>query len=64
MNLFITVIPTKGISRGLLRKNIRSLAGKPLIAYSILDAQEAKLVDRLYVTTDNAEIAQVSLKIY
>jgi len=59
VNSFITVIPARVGSRGLPRKNILSLVGKPLIFHYILDAQEAKLVDRNYVITDDSEIAQV-----
>lgn len=56
------IIPARGGSKGVTRKNVRSLANKPLIAYSILDAKEAKLVDRVYVSTDDSEIAEVSRK--
>ena len=56
----VTIIPARGGSKGVPCKNIRPLANKPLIAHSILDAKEAHLVDRIYVTTDDAEIAQVS----
>jgi N-acylneuraminate cytidylyltransferase len=56
----VTIIPARGGSKGVPYKNIRPLANKPLIAHSILDAKEAHLVDRIYVTTDDAEIAQVS----
>jgi N-acylneuraminate cytidylyltransferase len=56
----IACIPARGGSKGVPGKNIRPLADKPLIAHSILDAQEARLVDRIYVTTDDPEIAKVS----
>ncbi|GAX34310.1 acylneuraminate cytidylyltransferase family protein [Nodularia sp. NIES-3585] len=56
----ITIIPARGGSKGLAGKNIRLIKGKPLIAYSIEDAQEARLVDQVYVSTDNSEIASVS----
>jgi CMP-N,N'-diacetyllegionaminic acid synthase len=57
----IGIIPARGGSKGVPRKNVRSLAGKPLIAHSILDAQESQLVDQVYVSTDNEEIATVSV---
>ena len=60
MNPIITIIPARGGSKGVPGKNLRPLAGKPLIAHSILDAQAAHLVDRIYVTTDDPEIASVS----
>ncbi|WP_124975784.1 acylneuraminate cytidylyltransferase family protein [Aphanothece sacrum] len=56
----IAIIPARGGSKGVPGKNIRPLAGKPLIAHSILDAQEAQLVDQVYVSTDDPEIAEVS----
>ncbi len=56
----LAVIPARGGSKGVPRKNIRPLAGKPLIAYSILAAQAAQRVDRLLVSTDDEEIASVA----
>ena len=56
----VAIIPARGGSKGVPYKNVRPLANKPLIAHSILDAQEAQLVDRIYVTTDDPKIAQVS----
>lgn len=58
----ITIIPARGGSKGVPRKNIRTLGDKPLIAHSILDAKEANLVDKVYVSTDDAEIAEISQK--
>lgn len=56
----IAIIPARGGSKGVPRKNVRLLADKPLIAHSILDAQEATSVDFVYVSTDDDEIATVS----
>src|ERR1700754_4353235 len=56
----LAIIPARGGSKGVPRKNIRPLAGRPLIAYSIVAAQQSKAVDRLLVSTDDAEIADVS----
>ena len=56
----IALIPARGGSKGLPGKNIRLLAGKPLIAHTILAAQNAKTIDRVLVSTDSPEIAQVA----
>ena len=56
----IAIIPARGGSKGVPRKNVRPLAGKPLIAHSIQDAQESTLIDHVYVSTDDQEIATVS----
>ncbi|TAK00232.1 acylneuraminate cytidylyltransferase family protein [bacterium] len=54
------IIPARGGSKGLPRKNIRLLAGKPLIAYAIETALSSKLIDRVIVSTDDAEIARIA----
>jgi CMP-N-acetylneuraminic acid synthetase len=56
----LALIPARGGSKGIPRKNIMMLAGKPLIAYSILQGKESKLINRVIVTTDDDEIAAVS----
>lgn len=56
----IAIIPARGGSKGVERKNLRLLAGQPLIYYSIVGAQASKLVDQVYVSTDDREIAEVS----
>jgi CMP-N-acetylneuraminic acid synthetase len=56
----VAIIPARGGSKGLPRKNIRLLAGKPLIAYSIEAAKGSPYVDRVVVSTDDPEIAEVS----
>ena len=56
----VAIIPARGGSKGVPRKNVLELAGKPLIAHSIEDALEAQAVDEVYVSTDDEEIAQVS----
>ncbi len=56
----LAVIPARGGSKGLPRKNVYPLGGLPLIGWSIKAAQEAKSVGRVVVTTDDAEIAAVS----
>jgi CMP-N-acetylneuraminic acid synthetase len=54
------VIPARGGSKRLPGKNIISLAGKPLIAWTILAAQHSKYIDRLIVSTDAQDIAEVT----
>lgn len=56
------VIPARGGSKGLSRKNIRPLAGKPLVAHTILQAKACPLIDRLVVSTDDSEIAEVAAR--
>lgn len=56
----LAIIPARGGSKGIPRKNIADLAGKPLIAYSIEAALRAKRVTRVVVSTDDEEIAAVA----
>ncbi|MGI6082076.1 MAG: cytidylyltransferase domain-containing protein [Limnochordia bacterium] len=56
----LAVIPARGGSKGLPRKNVRLLCGKPLLAWTIEAATRAKSVERVVVSTDDAEIAEVS----
>jgi pseudaminic acid cytidylyltransferase len=56
----IAVIPARGGSKRIPRKNIRSFCGKPIIAYSIAAAQQAGLFDQVVVSTDDEEIAAVA----
>lgn len=56
----ICVIPAKGTSRRIPRKNLRPFHGKPILAYSIEIAQASELFDRIIVSTDDEEIASVS----
>ena len=56
----IAIIPARGGSKRIPRKNIRDFHGKPLIAYSIQVALESKLFDKIIVSTDDEEIANVA----
>lgn len=58
----IGVITARGGSKGIPRKNIKDLNGQPLIAYTIKAAQESKIFNRLILSTDDAEIAEVAKK--
>ncbi|MEM9681509.1 MAG: acylneuraminate cytidylyltransferase family protein [Bacteroidota bacterium] len=55
------LIPARGGSKTLPRKNIKLLKGKPLIAYTIEAALESKRLDRVIVSTDDEEISEVAL---
>lgn len=56
----LAIIPARGGSKGIPRKNITNLSGKPLIAWSILAARHAKKVSRVIVSTEDQEIAEVA----
>jgi len=56
----LAVIPARGGSKGIPRKNIRDFAGAPLIAWSIAAALRAETVTRVIVSTDDEEIAGVA----
>jgi len=55
----IAVIPARGGSKSVPRKNIRRLGGKPLLAWSIEVARQVSEIDRIIVSTDDAQIASV-----
>ncbi|HSN94062.1 MAG TPA: acylneuraminate cytidylyltransferase, partial [Anaerolineaceae bacterium] len=56
----LAIIPARGGSKGIPRKNIKLFAGAPLLAWSIKAAKDAKTVTRIIVSTDDEEIAQVA----
>ncbi|SHE63383.1 CMP-N,N'-diacetyllegionaminic acid synthase [Caldanaerobius fijiensis DSM 17918] len=58
----LALIPARGGSKGVPRKNLRCLSGKPLIAYTIEAALQANFIDKIIVSTDDLEIANVSKK--
>jgi len=58
--MLLGVIPARGGSKGIRRKNLMPFAGMPLIYWSIRDARESKLLRRFVVTTEDHEIADVS----
>ncbi|MFC1729981.1 cytidylyltransferase domain-containing protein [candidate division KSB1 bacterium] len=58
----IAVIPARGGSKGIPKKNIVPVAGKPLIAYTIETAKKSKLIQRIIVSTDSKEIADIAKK--
>ena len=56
----LAIIPARGGSKGIPRKNILPLNGKPLIAHNIEQARRSRLVNRVVVSTDDAEIGAVA----
>lgn len=60
MTEILALIPARGGSKGIPRKNIRRFAGYPLIAWSIAAAKQATCVTRVIVSTDDEEIAAVA----
>ena len=56
----LAVIPARGGSKRIPRKNIRPFAGRPVIAWSIAAAIDSRCFDRVFVSTDDAEIADVA----
>ena len=58
----LAIIPARGGSKGLPGKNIKELCGKPLIAWSIEQAKSCSDVDRVVVSTDNDQIAEITGK--
>lgn len=57
----VAIIPARGGSKGLPRKNILPLLGKPLLAWSIEAARNCSLIDRVVVSTDDEEIRDVAI---
>lgn len=58
----LAIIPARGGSKGIPMKNIKNLAGHPLIYYSIKAGQDSKYVTRTILSTENEQIKQVALE--
>ena len=56
----LCLIPARGGSKGVPKKNIKNLYGKPLIAWSIQHARSSSYIDRIIISTDDREIADVA----
>lgn len=56
----LAIIPARGGSKGVPKKNIKLLMGKPLIYYTITEAAKSKYIKRIIVSTDDEEIANVA----
>jgi len=59
MNI-LGITPARGGSKGIPKKNIKVISGKPLIAWTIEAAKEAKVIDRYMVSTEDEEITEIS----
>ena len=59
----LALIPARGGSKEIFRKNIKLLNGKPLIKWTIDTAKKSKSIDRLVVSTDDAEISEIAKKL-
>lgn len=58
----IAIIPARSGSKGLPNKNIRNLNGKPLLAYSIECAIESNMFDKVFVSTDSSDYANIAMQ--
>tara|TARA_B110001450_G_scaffold21907_1_gene19647 strand:+ start:9860 stop:10555 length:696 start_codon:yes stop_codon:yes gene_type:complete len=56
----LAVVPARGGSKGVPRKNVRSFLGKPLIAWTIEEALKSNYIDRLIVTSEDEEIREIA----
>ncbi|WP_339215287.1 acylneuraminate cytidylyltransferase family protein [Solibacillus sp. FSL W8-0372] len=56
----LAIIPARGGSKGVPRKNIRDLAGKPLIAWTINEAKKSRYIDKLILSSEDDEIIEVA----
>jgi len=56
----LALIPARGGSKGIPRKNVRPMAGRPLIAYAVEAAARSGVIDRIVVSTDDKEIADAA----
>ena len=61
-NRLLAIIPARGGSKGICRKNIKTFGGKPLISWTIEEAKKCKYIDRIIVSTDDEQIADISKK--
>lgn len=60
MKGIIAIIPARGGSKGVVKKNLRHLHGKPLIYYTIHAAQQSKIINQIVVSSDDNEILNVA----
>lgn len=62
MNQHVCIIPARGGSKRIPRKNIRDFAGRPVLSYAIKAAQESGLFTQIMVSTEDPEIAETAIK--
>ena len=60
MKSIVAIIPARGGSKGIPGKNIKEICGKPLIAWSIIQAQESNIIESVWVSSDSDEILSVA----
>ena len=60
MMRYLAIIPARGGSKRVPRKNVRKLGGKPLVAWTIEAAQQSKKINCIVVSSDDAEILAVA----
>lgn len=60
-NLVVAVVPARGGSRGVAAKNVRRVGGVPLVARAVLAAERARLINNVFVSTDDTAIADAAL---
>jgi N-acylneuraminate cytidylyltransferase len=63
-NNIVCIIPARGGSKGISRKNLIDFAGKPLIAWSIIQARQSRLIREVYVSSDDEEILETAQNYY
>lgn len=56
----VAIVPARGGSRGIPRKNARLLAGRPLLAYSLETALASREIDRVFLSTEDRELAEIA----
>jgi CMP-N-acetylneuraminic acid synthetase len=62
MGINLAIIPARGGSKGIPMKNIKKIAGKPLVIWTIESARQAKLVDEIVVSSDSLEIRELAIQ--
>ena len=60
--MIVAITPARGGSKGIPGKNIKQIAGRPLISWTVERALESKLIDKYYVSTDDKEIKRIAKK--
>lgn len=58
----LAIIPARGGSKGVPKKNIKLLSGIPLIGYTLLEAKKSNYIDKIVVSTDDKEIAKIAME--
>ncbi|MCJ7603673.1 MAG: acylneuraminate cytidylyltransferase family protein [Desulfobulbaceae bacterium] len=58
----LAIIPARGGSKGIPRKNLQQVNGKPLIAWTIEEAKKSRFIDRLILSSENKEIIETAIK--